>query len=111
MGKQCNDIDNGSMVLVYIFGFPCEGLAIQEQVYQMGSAPQSNNMEMDHKAPIVYTHFTPHIESLLYSSLIIASQSFVLPMIFEWKVKKKKADKELSYNSINQSILPSSYWI
>lgn len=69
---------------------PCEGLAIQEQVYQMGSAPQSNNMEMDHKAPIVYTHFTPHIESLLYSSLIIASQSFVLPMIFEWKVKKKK---------------------
>ena len=56
----------------------------------MGSAPQSNNMEMDHKAPIVYTHFTPHIESLLYSSLIIAGQSFVLPMIFEMESKKKK---------------------
>ena len=44
----------------FLASYPCEGLAIQEQVYQMGSAPQSNNMEMDPRPPL-YTHILLHI--------------------------------------------------
>ena len=75
----------------FLASYPCEGLAIQQEVYKMRSAPQSNNMEMDHSARL-HTFYSTYREPVIDHDKIIAGQSFVFPMIFEWKVKKIWAD-------------------
>jgi hypothetical protein len=76
-GGRYKDIDDSSMVLVEILASPCEGLAIQEEAYQMGST--------QHTLKSTSIAISLSISLLTYLYTIINRQSFVLAMIFECK--------------------------